>query len=69
MNLDHYGYYASVDGKLHYGILRAETLDRAALQEFALPDSGGDAVTVRIRVFQMAAPRQHSCGIFQLALF
>ena len=60
---------AGVDGKLHYGILRAETLDRAELQEFALPGSGVDAVTVRIRVFAMAAPRQHSCGIFQLALF
>ena len=31
--------------------------------------SGVDAVTVRVRVFAMAAPRQHSCGIFQLALF
>ena len=60
---------AGVDGKLHYGILRAETLDRAELQEFALPGSGVDAVTVRVRVFSMAAPRQHSCGIFQLALF
>ena len=58
-----------VDGTLNYGILRAETLDRAELQEFALPGSGVDAVTVRVRVFSMAAPRQHSCGIFQLALF
>lgn len=54
--------------KMCYGVLRAETLDRAELQEFALP-GGVDATTIRIRVFSMAAPRQTSCGIFQLALF
>jgi hypothetical protein len=54
--------------KMCYGVLRAETLDRAELQEFALL-GGVDATTIRIRVFSMAAPRQTSCGIFQLALF
>lgn len=60
--------YTGADGKMCYGVLRAETLDRAELQEFALP-SGVDATMIRIRVFSMAAPRQTSCGIFQLALF